>query len=264
MPRLYNAAGTITRSRFVRLSSSGNNSVVQCGLGEQPIGVSQYGSREAPLPSVTDNPSLAAKSGDALEVHVVNETHETPALEIGLGGCLAGDTLIADADGKGIVGTGAIGAIALEAAAAGELAPVFLMHGAQSGLPTVVQEFSVATGLDPNAKVLFPAALNKKGLVVVAGFGLITQVMAGSSEDQGVVTVRDSDGNALFTLTPSDAAADIVNDIVTGHFASTLSTGAAAKVLPAGKGIVGIVTQPTAGGSPAGKMKVVLQLAPLG
>ena len=87
--------------------------------------------------------------------------------------------------------------------------------------------------------------------------------MVGSSEDQGIITVYDESNNALYTLTPSDAAADAINDIVVGYMAQAASTGDAMKTVAAGEFIDCKVTQATSGGSPAGKMRVHLTVRPL-
>jgi hypothetical protein len=262
MARIYTSGGDIRRCRFVRLS--GNNTVVECNQGERPHGISQYGSREAPLPSVVTDPPLAAKSGDILEIHSLN-TDETIILEAGLGGWTAGDTLVSDADGKGIVGAGAVGAIAVESTAAGELGPVMLVClDRPNPAPALVLEFDCETGQGGDTpKTIIPAAINTTGLLITGVYGLVSEVFAGSSQDQGIVTVRDSDANAITTLTPSDAGADVVDDVIAGYSLPGQSTGAAAKIVPAGKGVEALVTQATSGGTPAGKMKVVVIAMPL-
>lgn len=116
---------------------------------------------------------------------------------------------------------------------------------------------------DTDEHVLIPAEQNPHGLVITHVFALITEVMAGSSEDQGVVTVEDEDDNAICTLTASDSAADVVNDYVLGLQTQSTATGAAAKTVAAGKAVQGFVSQQTSGGTPAGKMKVYVEAIPL-
>lgn len=129
---------------------------------------------------------------------------------------------------------------------------------------TVVYEFDCETGVDATAHTLIPAALNPNGLLLLGAYGIVSEVFGGASQDQGIVTIRDSDANALCTLTPSDAGADVLNDVIVGTFdLFSAATGDAAKVVAAGKGVQGIVTQATSGASAAGKMKVYVLFAPL-
>jgi len=117
---------------------------------------------------------------------------------------------------------------------------------------------------DTDEHILIPANQNVYGLLYRGCWGIVTEQMAGSSEDQGVVTIEDSDDNAIATLTASDAAADAVNDVIVGTsdvFSAT--TGDAAKVVAAGKAVQGFVSQQTSGGTPAGKIKVYLDVVPL-
>lgn len=58
------ASGNIYPSRFVK--KSGAFTVAQAGAGEAAIGISQEGSKDAPLPG---NSTLAAVSGDPLRVY---------------------------------------------------------------------------------------------------------------------------------------------------------------------------------------------------
>jgi len=125
--KAFRATGSITVSSFVKIDTTANNSVAQCGAGDPVFGVSQVGGRTAPIPSETADPPLAAAAGEDLQVFL--NTHYT-ILRIGAGGCTAGDHLKSDAAGDGIaVSAGAgtsenVGAIALQTASAGELCPV--------------------------------------------------------------------------------------------------------------------------------------------
>lgn len=124
----------------------------------------------------------------------------------------------------------------------------------------VVFEFDHA---DADAHVLIPASQNPFGLMLLGCYGIVTEQMAGSSQDQMIVTVEDTDGTDLCTLTASDSAADAVGDVIVGTadiFSAT--TGDAAKFVPAGKGVQGIVSQATAG-TPAGKIKVYALFLPI-
>lgn len=121
------AGGTIRRARFVKLSTTANNTVLESDANELLYGIAQVGGRTAPIPDVTDDPPNAAISGDRLNVH---EDGEECLLEIGTGGVTAGDLIESDADGKGVTAatTAAsvryVGAQALETAAAGTLSRV--------------------------------------------------------------------------------------------------------------------------------------------
>lgn len=120
-----------------------------------------------------------------------------------------------------------------------------------------VYEFDCETGVDTDNHVLIPASMNPKGLLILGIYGVITEVMAGSSQDQGIVTVRDESNNTIATLTPSDSAADALGDVIVGTSPVLgASTGAAVKTVAAGEFVDAQVTQVTAGGTPAGKMRV--------
>lgn len=117
---------------------------------------------------------------------------------------------------------------------------------------------------DTDEHILLPSYMNPHGVIYYDCFALITEVMAGSSEDQGIVTIEDEDDNALGTITATDVAADVVGDIIRStNVAVNASDGAAAKTVAAGKAIQGFVSQQTSGGTPAGKMKVYLKVIPL-
>jgi len=111
---------------------------------------------------------------------------------------------------------------------------------------------------------LVPAAWNPNGLILLGAYGIVTEQFAGDTEDQGIITVEDSDGTDLCTLTPSDAGADALNDVVVGTldlFSAT--TGDAAKLVGAGKGVQALLSQAASGTGAAGKMKVVALFVPL-
>lgn len=129
---------------------------------------------------------------------------------------------------------------------------------------SIVYEFDVQTGVDTDSHILIPASANPNGLLITEIFGIITEVMAGGDEDQGIVTVSDESDNALATLTPTDAGADAIGDIVVGYSAPAASTGAAAKTVAAGEYVDAKVTQVTSGTTPAGKMKVYIRYTSLG
>ena len=123
------ANGTIRVSRFVKMDTADNNSVLEADANEKVVGISQNGGREAPIPSVTADPPEAAQAADQLAVLGPGE-EEDVLLYAGTGGWTSGDELESDADGAGVTaGTGAasvrnIGAIGLETVSAGEYGKV--------------------------------------------------------------------------------------------------------------------------------------------
>lgn len=126
----------------------------------------------------------------------------------------------------------------------------------------IVYEFDVADG-DTDSHVLIPAEMNPHGLVITSIFGIVTEAMVGSSEDQAVITVSDESDNSLATLTPSDAAADDIGDLVEGWFLHEQATGTAGVTVAAGEYVDAAVTTQTSGGTPAGKIKVYITAIPL-
>jgi hypothetical protein len=131
-------------------------------------------------------------------------------------------------------------------------------------------EFDCATAGDSGTSsyVLIPASENPNGLILLGMWAIITEVMAGSSEDQGVITVSDESDNSLDTFTASDAAADALGDLVLGGTLSddleSNSTGGAwaSAMVAAGEYVDAAVTQQTAG-TPAGKMLVCVHYVPV-
>lgn len=127
-----------------------------------------------------------------------------------------------------------------------------------------VIEVDTETGVQAAAQNIVPAAWNKLGLILLAAYGLVTEVFGGASQDQGIVTIEDSDGTDLCTLTPSDGGADAAGDVIVGT-AKILgaTTGDAVKTVAAGKGVQALVSQATSGAGAAGKMKVFALFASL-
>ena len=120
------ANGNITPSRFVKLDATVDGRVLLCGAGEQTFGVSQEGSRRAPLTGWDDG--FAAIAGEGLRVYAAPEDREC-FLEVA-GTTAVGDKLKSDANGLGVVTTTAndsIGGIAEEAATANQLCRVRLL-----------------------------------------------------------------------------------------------------------------------------------------
>jgi len=154
--------------------------------------------------------------------------------------------------------------VASRAKVSGELFVRVELNEGFKRLRPFVYEFDCETGVDTDAHTLIPASMNPTGLLSLGVYGVITEQMAGSSQDQGIVTIADSGPNTIGTLTPSDSAADAIGDVIVGTSPVLgASTGAAIKTVAAGLSVTGQVTQVTAGGSPAGKYRVYVLATPL-
>lgn len=162
--------------------------------------------------------------------------------------------------------------VAVAAKASGEFVVLVDLNetgGAElGGLRGLIQSDVIEVDCDGTANAvldLIPAAQNLQGLLFLGAIGIVSEVFAGGDEDQAVVTVEDTDDGALGTLTPSDAGADAVGDMIlsTNAVLWTSATGAAAKTVAAGKGVRCQVTTPTSGAGAAGKMKVRALFLPL-
>lgn len=113
------------------------------------------------------------------------------------------------------------------------------------------------------AQNIIPAAWNQTGLLFLAAYGIVTEAFAGGDEDQGIITIEDSDGTDLSTLTATDGSGDSLGDVIVGTndlFSAT--TNDAAKSVAAGKGVQALVSQETSGASAAGKAKVYVLFLP--
>lgn len=119
------AGGDINPSRFVTIS--GNNTVVESNAGDEAVvGITNESTKNAPQ---AGGSTLHAADNDQARIHPYGEDC---LLEIGTGGCTAGNYLKPDADGKGVVAGTADDlafAIAFETAAAGEKAKVLVTSG---------------------------------------------------------------------------------------------------------------------------------------
>lgn len=118
-----------------------------------------------------------------------------------------------------------------------------------------------------NLALLIHATENQNGLLVLWAGALVTEQFGGGTQDQGIVTLQDTDGTTLgITFTPSDAGADAVGDIIppaANSVAIGAALGNALVIVPAGKGVQAKVTQLTSGTSEAGAMKVGLIAVPV-
>jgi len=168
--------------------------------------------------------------------------------------------LTADGDADHYLG------ICLEAAATGAPTVRVALNAVAPGpgnVPVFCYEFDCQTLIDPDSHVLIPAEWNVHGLIIDEIFAIVTEVFAGATQDQGIVTVSDESDNSLATLTAADASADAVNDILVGYQRQSASSGAAALIVAAGEYVDAAVTQATSGTSVAGKMKVYVLATPL-
>lgn len=111
---------------------------------------------------------------------------------------------------------------------------------------------------------LIPASANRTGLLVVLAAGIVTEVLGGGTQDQGVVTIYDGDDTSLGTITFADAGADVIGDVRFGIVLPAATAGDAAKSVAAAKKIYGKVTTACTGTSAAGEVKVAVQVLPLG
>lgn len=127
-------------------------------------------------------------------------------------------------------------------------------------------DFETTAGTGLGVKTLLPASMNKAGLIYYHAFGIVSEVFGGAGEDQGILTLKDTESspNTLGTITAANAGADAVGDIISStNSAVKAADGAVIKTIAAGKGITGAITQQTAGAGEAGKMKVYLHVIPL-
>lgn len=122
--RAFTCGGTINPSRFVKRSTAADFTVLQADLNAFPDGISQNWGVDAPIPSVTDDPIPAGRTGDKIMIHAGHSGHgdDTTVWLLAGGTVTRGDRLMPDADGKGITATTGkyYGAIADESGVAGE------------------------------------------------------------------------------------------------------------------------------------------------
>lgn len=120
------ASGTILVNRFVKVSGA-HTVAQQNSAGAVCIGSSQDGGRAAPIPLNTADPVEAAQSGEQLNVYVFGELvpDSYPQIALGTGGITAGQNIMSDANGKGVLATTGnyVCAIAMATGAAGETVP---------------------------------------------------------------------------------------------------------------------------------------------
>lgn len=151
--------------------------------------------------------------------------------------------------------------IAAEAAATGDTTVRVALNQAPAAGRPMVFEFDCAE--DTTEHELLAAAQNPTGLLIEQVLGVVTEVFAGASEDQGVVTIADTADNTITTITVADSGADAAGDVRLGYRLAGATAGDAAKVVAAGEGITGQVTTATSGSGAAGKVKVYITALPL-
>jgi hypothetical protein len=123
----FRASGVITTASFVKVDASNDNSVLQAGSGDRPIGVSMESAQLAPFGS--NSTAAATAAGDEIRVYGQGEICNLTA---GSGGFTVGDMLKPDANGNGLTTVTAndlIGAVALETTAAGAQGRVYVVFG---------------------------------------------------------------------------------------------------------------------------------------
>lgn len=121
------AGGDIRPCRFVK-GGAADLTVLEADANEAVIGISQEGTKAAPIPSAS---TLAAAAGENIGVHGLGEVC---LLTLGSGGATRFGYLKSDADGNGVAiattGTTAqmVGAIALQSGLEGEKIRVQVLH----------------------------------------------------------------------------------------------------------------------------------------
>lgn len=119
------ANGNIRPSRFVKIDTTTNNRVLECGSADKMIGISQKGTRRTPLTGLDDG--YAAIAGEGLGVF---QNVQTAPLYIDEA-VAAGDLIAAGATGGGrpAVAGEWYGAVAPQAAIAGQILEVQILIG---------------------------------------------------------------------------------------------------------------------------------------
>lgn len=153
--------------------------------------------------------------------------------------------------------------IAVGAKSSGPLFGYVRLNDVRPPVDPLVFEFECAA--DTDVRTLLPASHNTRGLLITGIYGIVTEVFAGASQDQGVVTIKDTAGSpaTLGTVTVADSGADTVGDVRLGYRIDAATAGDAAITVAAGLGITGQVTQATSGSGAAGKIKVYITAIPL-
>jgi hypothetical protein len=123
------AGGNISPAVFVKVSAAAPHTCLQAGSGERVIGISQQGTK-LPQGLLGVSNTYAAVAGDEVDF---NGLGDVTRLTLGSGGCAAGDLLVSDTNGCGVVASGVgtavqwVGAVALEDGLVGEKVEVQVM-----------------------------------------------------------------------------------------------------------------------------------------
>lgn len=118
------AGGDIRPARFCTIDTTENHTVVESNSGDvKVVGISDESTKNAPQEGGS---TLHAADGDQVRLF---RRGSDPLLELGSGGCAAGDWITPDNDGKGVVAASAAvaHAIAYEAGSEGEKVKVELL-----------------------------------------------------------------------------------------------------------------------------------------
>jgi len=131
--KVMRAGGTIRTSRFVALSTTENNTVLEANAGDKIFGVSREGGRSAPIPLNTTSPVEAAQDGDSVNVYPLG----CEALVEAGSTITVGQRLTSNDNGEAVPLTAdgsqqEFGAYALEGGADGELIKVWLIGGSHT------------------------------------------------------------------------------------------------------------------------------------
>lgn len=122
------ATSNIAPSVFVKLSTTLDGRVTQCGAGDKIYGISQPGERNLPYTGLQDG--FAAIAGENLMIYGPGSDKD---VLLKLGGTVApGDRLKSDANGLGVVTTtpaDEVGAIAQEVGLSGQIIAVQPIFG---------------------------------------------------------------------------------------------------------------------------------------
>lgn len=103
MPEGIQAGGSIKPKRIIRLTTAGDNKVVQASAATAPMfGISGQGTRYAEITGLSLNDGYHAKDGENCRVFGVGDV---APLIAGSGGTTVGATITSDGDGAGIVTT---------------------------------------------------------------------------------------------------------------------------------------------------------------
>ena len=216
------AGGNISPSTFVKLSTSADNTGLQAGANDPPIGISGVGTKQPP--GVTGSDAYHAHSGEAIELFGCGDIC---LLLAGSGGFTRGDRLKSDASGAGVTeaSSGAIqnvGAIALESTTSGAYGRVQVLFFAD--IVTAASGSIVATDITGTDSSLDIAGLSP----TTAGAGGAVPIVGGTgngANNGGACTIAG--GASGSGATGNGGAASVTG----GAAASTNGSGGAASCI---------------------------------